>query len=314
MLKWIIKTPPKAGSKWGFFIHPKLEQLIALSDRAQHAKSPEDQKNLLDQAHRIFEYIRIGHVWRRTSRDRLGDSEQLILSALKSHQGPVSLLDVGVSDGTTSLALFNSLKTQFAEEEISFTASDLVTHLTVWRAGIFTEYRTSQGNPILARMGRLAFRMPALGGGPLKYISKFIIWLWLKNPIRESMKAAGEIPLSNPLIRQSKQITMRELNILQEDPKLQGAFNVIRAANVLNLQYFTESEISVIVSTLYEYLEMDGHLLVCRNVVKDNNQEEAHGTLYQKKENGFIQKTSFGQGSEVNTIILNLHTGNSLEC
>ena len=122
--------------------------------------------------------------------------------------------------------------------------------------------------------------------------------------MRQKMQHQGEIPLSNPLITQEQQFEMRELNILQTDPDLQDKFQVIRAANVLNLQYFTTDQLTTILKELHGYLKTDGLLMVCRNVVQQDNKEEAHGTLYQKNKHGFVSKDDFGQGSEINATIL----------
>jgi chemotaxis methyl-accepting protein methylase len=92
------------------------------------------------------------------------------------------------------------------------------------------------------------------------------------------------------------------LSIAEEDilqPLALGAFDLVRAANVLNRVYFTPDVLRDMAASLWNRLLPDGMLLVVRSRSGFNN-----GTLFARSEGKSEIVARLGEGSEIEDIVL----------
>ncbi|MFM8454083.1 MAG: hypothetical protein ACKOAD_03755 [Gammaproteobacteria bacterium] len=78
--------------------------------------------------------------------------------------------------------------------------------------------------------------------------------------------------------------------------------DAIRAMNVLNISYFSNDEFSQVMRNLYEVLTENGLLIT------GSNQEAGtlvNGGIYQKAGGGFLKIFNSGEGSPIESILLN---------
>jgi len=74
---------------------------------------------------------------------------------------------------------------------------------------------------------------------------------------------------------------------------------VIRAANILNVSYFSESILRRMISNLKMRLSKHGLLIVCRTKADRSN----HGTIFQLQGDSFTALGRIGDGSEVEHLV-----------
>ena len=114
------------------------------------------------------------------------------------------------------------------------------------------------------------------------------------------------INLVTPRLTNHPRVTISEGNILTESWQ-QGAFHVIRAANILNRSYFDSDALIKILHNLRRHLTRDSILVVCNT----DTDEEAinHATIFSLREDQrFVVLSKMNGGSEVEDLILQLPT------
>jgi phosphosulfolactate synthase (CoM biosynthesis protein A) len=82
--------------------------------------------------------------------------------------------------------------------------------------------------------------------------------------------------------------------------ELDKRYDMIRAANILNLDYFSDEFLAAALQSLGECLDAGGMLCVVRTRSDGSN----HGSLFEKAENGFNAVQRIGDGSEIEHIVL----------
>jgi hypothetical protein len=91
------------------------------------------------------------------------------------------------------------------------------------------------------------------------------------------------------------------LQIAQESiltPRIGGEFGLIRAANILNLDYFSRADLKELASALLARLAPGGLFFVLRTVGSVN-----HGTLWMREAQGLREVGRCGAGSEVGDVV-----------
>jgi chemotaxis methyl-accepting protein methylase len=99
-------------------------------------------------------------------------------------------------------------------------------------------------------------------------------------------------------------VTISEANILTESG-LQGTYHVIRAANILNKDYFDNDTLAKILHNLRRHLTPDGVLVVCSTDVDEASVN--HATIFGLgADQRFVALSKMNGGSEVEGLILQL--------
>jgi len=285
--------PPSEAASGRRLADPDL--LLKIADQMQRAALPDNA--LADKFSHILHDLRMGGTWKRTNRGRLPITEEMIgAHILPDADGEIAVLDLGASDGITTLELVATLRKVFGNRTRAYMA-DVNLFLLRYRKGPLFEYRAANGEPIMARIGRLGLRLA--GGRNGDGASDPIGGLYLGcAALRRSMRLDTRIPLVHPFVRNEPAITAMELDCLVREATLVDRFLAVRASNVLNLDYFTTSQLHAAVGNIHFYLRDGGCLLVSRNHDVPGGETE-NGSIWRKIGSRFVHLADFGVGSEI---------------
>ncbi len=252
---------------------------------------------------KILDDVRIENTWKRTNSGRLVGVSKLLLRNLKKHNyDSITILDLGASDGITTLELQEFLQTEFMEKKISVTIMDKFLELKVYKKYFLKEYRATTGGPVLLRVWRLGLRLP---DSEHKWciFSNFFSSIYLKlSKFRSSFVESHTISLLNPLVCNNKSISLIEQDCFKYNVKLHHKFDVIRVSNLLNKQYFSDDQIRLGIENIRMYLKEGGVVAISRNVLSKGIEVE-QGSLWKKENEKLILQEEIGEGSEVKYLV-----------
>ncbi len=300
----VLRSHPVTGSRLAKWLcHTDPEGLVRLA--AEHAAGPDEAAR--DRASTAFSHVLdnlcINGSWKRSLPGRLRGSEAALCRLLTAG-GPgaaLDVLDVGASDGITTVELLSALR-RAGVAGARLRLADLTLTLQRYRAGSLVEYRTARGEPVLVRLGWLGLRLPR---SPRRFdrVSTLLARLYLKlGPVRRRLAEAETILLVNPATRSDPDLEVIELDVLVRNDALSGGFDGIRASNVLNKENFTRDQLLRAIGTLHAYLREGGYLLISRNQIGRTGETE-RGSVWQRRESRFIPVEGFGGGSELAEVV-----------
>lgn len=257
---------------------------------------------LSDRFSLILHDLRMGGVWKRTNRGRLKRTEEMLCAHLSSElQERLTLLDVGASDGITTVDAVRALRRAFGEDVRAY-LTDLNLWLLRYRRGPVVEYRATNGEPIMVRLGPLGVRLAKqrretpFDGNPLARL-----YLQL-DEFRQSMQLETRISLVHPAARAEPGITIMELDCVDWNEKLRDGVAAVRASNVLNLGYFGTPIICRALGCLHGYLREGGCLVVSKSNGQQTDDAE-NGSVWRKEDRRFRWLQDFGSGSEIRSVV-----------
>lgn len=300
MLRMIAREPlpPAEAASGRRLADPDL--LFEIADRVQAAHGCDDA--LADKFSHVLHDLRMAGTWKRTNRGRLPVTERMIATHLAPEPDrPIELLDIGASDGITTLDLVAALRRPFGDR-IRAVMADINLALLRYRMGPLVEYRAANGEPIMARIGRIGLR---LSGGRREdgAATDRLGALYLAcGSLRRAMRLDKRIPLVHPLVAGEAAIAAIELDCLVRDEALVDRFLAVRASNVLNRAYFTPSQLTAAVGNIHAYLRAGGCFVVSRNHDEPGGETE-HGSVWRKEGRRFAALAAFGAGSELDEAI-----------
>jgi hypothetical protein len=275
------------------------DELLDIARRASAEGDSSQEASYAERFSRILHDIQMGGVWKRTNGGRLKESERMLCAHMDVPQdGPLLLLDIGASDGITTLELLQSIR-RARRVDAKIVLADLNLRLDRYRRGPLVEYRAANGEPIMARIGRLGIRLARRRHGGRDPLSRQYLAL---TRLRRTMRIDVRISLVNPLVAQEAAISAREMNCLERYDDLVGRFAAVRASNVLNLEYFGANEIHRALDHIFAYLREGGCLVVSRNMDQPQGEVE-NGSVWKKTQAGFRWIQDFGAGSEIKDIV-----------
>ena len=248
----------------------------------------------------VLHDLRMGGTWKKTSRGRLKQTERALCSQLAGRTS-ITLLDLGASDGITTWEAVQTLRDTVGAT-VSAWLADMNLYLYRYRKGPLIEYRASDGEPIMARVGRLGLRLSkhraALGQSPDPLVTAYLGL----SPLRRGMQLDTRIPLIHPFARGEHAITPLEMNCLERQEPLVDRVDAVRASNVLNRGYFTAVQLRTAIAHLHAYLREGGCLVVSRNIDVPGGELEC-GSVWRRRGHRFERVEDFGQGSEVRDLV-----------
>jgi hypothetical protein len=275
------------------------DALLAI-ERTARSGTPIDA--LADRFSLVLHDLRVGGTWKRTNRGRLMRTEEMLCKhTLPGLRDLFILLDVGASDGTTTIGAVRALQDAFGALVRAYLA-DRDLWLLRYRRGPIVEYRASDEEPVMVRLGPFGLRLAqprretrergdALARGYLKF-----------GRFRKLMRLDDRISLVNPLARREPAITIRQFDCFARDETLAGQISAIRASNVLNLGYFSPAQITDAVGHFHCYLLDGGCLVVSRNADQSDRETE-NGSVWRKEADRFRLIEDFGSGSEIKSVV-----------
>ncbi len=275
----------------------------ALLDIAQQEcpRGPSAEE-LSDRFSLILHDLRMGGVWKRTNRGRLKRTEEVLCAHIPPglRQGLI-LLDIGASDGITTVEAVRALRHAFGIEVHAFLA-DRDVWLLRYRRGPIVEYRAADGEPVMVRLGPLGVRLAKHRREAQAEINPLARRYLRLNRFRRSMQLDARISLVNPISRSEAGITILQLDCLVRSESLIGCISAVRASNVLNLGYFSPQQIRDAVGHIYSYLREGGCFVASRNDDQPESDAE-NGSVWQKEGRRFRWLKDFGTGSEIKSVV-----------
>lgn len=238
-----------------------------------------------------------------TSPSRLGDVDDVVCEQLKNRE-MVHLLDVGISSGVTTIELLSCLAIRGIHASgigvdicvRGFLCSWLGIDVLYDAAGNVLQLATpffARGRP---HRSQGSFQSNVLGR-VLGFFESPLLKKWMMHPQR-----SRPIDLVSPRLLERRDFKIVEHDVMVPMPEWDRSFDLIRAANVLNLDYFSPPQIRAMIGNMTSWLKNGGYFAVCRTNTQDGRN---HGSLYRKQEVPSILQHvhRFGQGSEIDSLI-----------
>jgi glycosyltransferase involved in cell wall biosynthesis len=283
--------------------------------------APLDAEASESREHAFFHSIRLKNGTYKTTYSRRLDTVNEIVTKLLPPYRPLEILDVGVSSGLSTLEWMESLER--AGIEYRMTASDLCVKAFLLSFGRFGNALVDKaGHPLqfdfLGRaipypLGqRRAVRVP-----PLFVLAQTFRWIlpglfaalfkqWAIRTEGDAVRRFGigchRVRLLSPRLKEGTSLTILEDDILTAG-LFKKCFHVLRAANVLNREYFSDETLIRMLVNLRARLKQQGILVVCRTGEHNVND----GTVFRLNQaDRFDVVCRIRNGSEIESLILDL--------
>lgn len=255
-----------------------------------------------DQEARFFASIRLANgVFKTTGAQRMTAPDRLIADrAAADGLGAPEVLDVGVSSGVTTLDLRDALL-----------AAGLRPRIVALDAAVEAQLLdVAPGRRVLQdSSGRdLQYEVFGMAVRPWRRKLDYLTGYWLLAGVAQMLcgprHGAPRQPLRlvSPRVQAAPDIEVMEDDLSRPIEALAGRFDIIRAANLLNLDYFDAGELTRMAATLRGYMKGAGSLLVVNRTHHDGSN---HGSIFKVEASGgliVIERT--GNGSEVESVVL----------
>jgi hypothetical protein len=251
--------------------------------------------------------------WKTTSHRRLDDLNALVQPHLPSRR-PLEIMDVACSSGVSTVEWLESL--QDAGIDCRMTAGDASVNAFVLSIGRNLHALVDRrGRTMQYEIDGVGFEVPLRKRKIPRYGLHVLLIKALARllaPTLSDPKSAAlgakwgmrwrPVQLVSPSIRRRRHIEVAEDDILVNRSYVR-CFDVLRAANILNLQYFDRPTLVAMLMNLRERLRDGGRLIVCRTLHDNVN----HGTVFGLDEARNLRVLArLNEGSEIEAIALSL--------
>jgi hypothetical protein len=301
MIRSLYPGPVPGDSWWRFLRHPDPDSLVDLAARFNQGRSA-DAARLSREFSEVVSSIRVGRTHKLTRPNRLEAPTAALSDRLRPAPGaPLEFLDVGASDGITTLEAVRMFETRLGRP-VRACLIDPFIRLIRYRAGSTVEYRTPDQSPVMVRVGPIGLQLSSLDTARDPLSRGLGLWYLGRTSARESMQADASISLVNPLVAADPSVTVFEWDVLRHNPAFADRFHAVRASNVLNHSYFSSQQIGQALSNLHAYLIDGGSLLVSRSRVSGSGEVD-HGSIWRKEGGRFVSEHTFGDGAEIAELV-----------
>jgi len=231
-----------------------------------------------------------------TYEHRLDDLNELVLPYIRELSRPVQILDVAASSGVSSAEWYEQLAAQGIP--CSLTATDLSVNAFHVCTGAVEAVLDKELQVIHIGIGGLGIR-PRSNHNPIHNLVTNTAKAYIRWKLQQGLKYEP-MRLISKRFSESPNLQMIEGDLLAKtNPAMQRRFDVIRAANVLNLAYFPENVLSSMIANLKAHLLDGGLFIVCRTDLDAANS----ATLFRLKNFRFTVLSRIGIGSEVEALV-----------
>jgi SAM-dependent methyltransferase len=298
LIRVLTRSAIADASPWRWLLHPDPEQLADL-ERSLSQPSREAEERIA-QFSSVVSSIRVGAIHKLTRPGRLRECDRVLAEAVETRGlDELRFLDIGASDGTTTLDTVRTLAEQLARP-VRATLIDRYLRLLRYGNGPLREYRSPDGSPVMLRLGRVGLQLSSIES-TRDPVSRWLGRCYLRRTqLRERLPLTATLDLVSPAVRQAG-IGLLEANILERQAALAGAFDAIRASNVLNLDYFSTSELEQALRHIHAYLSPDGILVLSRNHLEEGGIER--GSAWRRTAAGFARLCDFRGGSYLASVV-----------
>ncbi len=271
----------------------------------------------------FFSSIRVqGGVNKTTWSGRLFEVEEAIETALsESGMTPTSCLDVGASSAISTLDWWRNLKRNGHGCRMVALDRSFRGYLVDLAPGMRV-LADSEGKILQYDVAGYGFR-PSPFRPRDRYSGVFLLGMLLeywydRYRVRRWPTARGpripnspepglnsrEVWLVSPLARREPAISFYEWDVFAPvPPDLRGGFDLVRVANLFNLEYFDEARIRLGLQRVRQYLKPEGGILAVSRTWEDGSN---HGTIFYSDGGRLAPVRRKGSGSEVEHLAVGL--------
>jgi hypothetical protein len=266
----------------------------------------------------FFDRLRVRNgVYKTTYAHRLDDLNAQVANHLPDAK-PLRIFDVAISSGVSTLEWAESLEEAGIDYHMTGTDLTIGGLLVSFGDRLHTVLDRTRWPLLFEIDGEWVSNPPRkrqLLRHPLSLaMVKAALFLWAQR-YRESdgeriqrilgmRTTTRSINLVTPRLANHPRVTIGEGNIMT-DSWPEGGFHVIRAANILNKDYFDDAAITRVLHNLRRHLTPDGILVVCAT---DTDEAAVnHATIFKlNRDKQFEALSKMNGGSEVEDLVLQL--------
>lgn len=270
---------------------------------------PPDQITAEEEA-RFFTWLKTGNAtFKRTRPGRLREVDAVILKQMGCAGAILDdILDVGISSGTTTLDLLEAARAAGHDPHICATDRSLGARLVSWPLGLSA--LLEPGGHIL-QYGILGWplrawrrRLDYVTGMAL--IQKLAQWTVGRAARRAAISGpAKDVALVSPRLAGMRRVELVEDDVTKPNSTFRHRFDLVRAANILNRDYFDFETLGQAAANLMSYMRGEGAWLL---VIRTHEDKQQNGTLFRRKGGRLTVVHRFGRGSEIESILLDIPT------
>jgi hypothetical protein len=248
---------------------------------------------------RFFSGLKTGNdTFKKTDAGRFSEIDAALAALLAERRGqPLEVLDIGISSGTTTLELKQRLEARRLVPQITGTDQSFEAWLVPGPHGLSALVQPD------GHILQFEFRGQALRAWDRR-LDRLTGRALFNAALRRSFRDADRelqgqrVDLVSPRLKQAAGIDLRADDILRANPDFASRFDLVRAANILNRDYFDEAQLRSALGHLRSYLKGRGSLLLL--VRTDKHSGSNDGTLLRMNPRGRLEPLRrFGKGSEV---------------
>jgi hypothetical protein len=227
--------------------------------------------------------------FKTTSDRRLDDLNEHIARHLRP--GHVRAKDVAVSSGITTVEWYENLTARGFTCEMTATDIQVRARLIQCSGGLTVLTDPSEYVMEVDVCG-FAFR-PDQAGRRERVLYGIPLRIATRPRLRAALtKTTRDVDLVSPRLSRNPNIRVGEEDL---DRAIAGEWDVVRAANILNLGYFSEDVLERMVTNLARAVRPSGLLAICRTLRGSGN----HGSIFQRTDTGLDPLDDVGNGSEI---------------
>ncbi|WP_265518355.1 ATP-binding protein [Nitratireductor luteus] len=239
-----------------------------------------------------------------TRPSRFAAVEEGIRPIIRERAGSIrQVLDVGTSSGLTTVELADFLQAEGGSPRVIGTDLFIEAHLVEVSPRLHV-LADDEGWPLQYELASRPLRawIRRLDYFTLTFVPLLVGRAVLRSRLYRKIAEGRSIPVRMQCrALADRNIRLVENDILVATPEFTGQFDLVRAANILNLGYFRTGQIRTAIANILSYCRGPGSLLL---VVRTHGQHH-HGSLFELQERGQVAvRMRIGEGSEIESLIL----------
>ena len=294
-----------------------MSERMPTANQLYFGELPEESAHVEALEHVFFKSVLLPNGTRKTtSHRRLDDLNALVQQHLPSRR-PLLMMDVACSSAISTVEWLETLHN--AGVDCRITAGDALVNAFVLSVGRNLHALVDRhGHVMQYEIGGIGLEVPLRKRKIPRYGLQVLLLRslarllapTLSDPVRAARGAKWgmrwrHLQLVSPSIRRRRHIDVVEDDILVNKGYVR-CFDVVRAANILNLGYFDRPTLAAMLLNLRERLRNGGRLIVCRTSSDNVN----HGTVFGLDEDrNLLVLARINDGSEIEPIALSLPSG-----
>ena len=246
---------------------------------------------------RAMKAFKINGVNKNTRSNRHKETQSFLSKWITNINQPLIILDIGASDGTTSLDFMQSIDSSYKKYYV--TDYNIQCSYAFYKKETF--FFNKQDNCFLVASKRFVFYPE----------HKWLFNLFFKSKINKiKNESKKDLLLINKDLQNKKEIDTRikvmQYNIFEQWPYEKA--DLIIVGNLLHEVYFTKSEIKSALINCYNAMSENARLVVIRNVADKSGKEIEISSVYQKNylKNRLENIKEINGGVEINDFLLSI--------